>query len=145
MKQHLKTICVLVAMHLAGCGDDHRSDNADSFDSPSLPAFDWQGVVRHVVDGDSLYIEGVEPQIRLWAVDAPERDERGYDAAKKKLINLAKGKVIGCETKDIDKYDRIVGRCFVLSGGLEINRELIASGVSNEYCRFSKNHYGTCD
>ena len=107
--------------------------------------FDWSGKVRHVVDGDSLYIAGVEPQIRLWGVDAPERDERGYQAAKDKLIDIAKGKRIGCETKDIDKYERIVGRCFILATNLEINRVLIESGVSQEYCRFTRNFYQTCD
>ena len=57
------------------------------------------GVVRHVVDGDSLYIEGVEPQIRLWGVDAPERDEEGYKAATDALTRLAKGKRIICARK----------------------------------------------
>jgi len=32
------------------------------------------GAVIRVVDGDSLYLEGVTAQIRLWGVDAPERD-----------------------------------------------------------------------
>ncbi|MDG1938177.1 MAG: hypothetical protein P8I62_04925, partial [Pseudomonadales bacterium] len=45
----------------------------------------WTGVVRHVVDGDSLYLVGVKRQIRLWGVDAPELDESGYAAARRAL------------------------------------------------------------
>jgi endonuclease YncB( thermonuclease family) len=36
------------------------------------------GKVIRVVDGDSLYLEGQEIQIRLFGVDAPEQSERGY-------------------------------------------------------------------
>ena len=104
--------------------------------------FDWQGQVRHVVDGDSLYIKGIDTQIRLWGVDAPEREESGYNSAKDKLSALAMRRQIGCIKKDIDKYGRYIARCFI--GDVEINRELIASGVSQEYCRFTRNYYGYC-
>ncbi len=138
---------LLSAVLLIACDlkDLPQADQGSGVSDTRLPDFDWTGTVRHVVDGDSLYIKGVEPQIRLWGVDAPERDERGYQTAKDKLIDLAKGERIGCETKDIDKYDRIVGRCFVVLKNLEINKELIESGVSQEYCRFTKNYYRTCD
>ena len=107
---------------------------------PKKPANGQAGRVRHVVDGDSLYIEGVEPQIRLWGVDAPETDEPGYDAATQMLTRLAYGKDVRCEQVEIDKYGRIVGRCF-LGDGREINRMMIESGAAKEYLRFTDGYY----
>jgi len=97
-----------------------------------------------VVDGDSLYLKGLETQIRLWGVDAPERDEPGYEAARNSLRRLALGRELRCETKDIDKYDRIVARCFDAVSGLELNREQIRRKVAKEYCYFTQNYYGYC-
>ncbi len=101
------------------------------------------GRCRHVVDGDSLYLQGTDPQIRLWGVDAPERDEAGYQQAKDALHALAKGKQLSCERVDIDKYQRIVARCY-LPDGREINEAMLDSGLADEYCRFTRNHYGRC-
>jgi len=112
-------------------------------DGASEMNFDWQGKTRHVVDGDSLYIGELETQIRLWGVDAPEREERGYQQAKQKLIDMALKKQIGCKRQDTDKYGRIVARCFLMDG-TEINKVLIHSGVSKEYCRFTDGFYGRC-
>ena len=102
------------------------------------------GTVRYVVDGDSLYIEGVEPQIRLWGIDAPEKDEEGYKAATDALTRLAKGKRIICQKMDIDRYGRIVGRCR-LKNGQDISAAMIKGGYAREYCRYSKGFYGTCN
>ena len=105
--------------------------------------FENSGRCNRVVDGDSLYIKGQKTQIRLWGVDAPERDEAGYQKAKDALIRLALNKTVYCSTEDIDKYDRIIARCYD-SNGKEINKTLLELGVSKEYCRFTKNHYGFC-
>lgn len=137
---------VLICALLVGC-----EQASDKFESTAAPAdidldvsrFENKGLCRHVVDGDSLYVQGQKTQIRLWGVDAPERDEPGYQRAKNALSSMAKNKHIRCATKDIDKYDRIVARCY-LDNGKEINRQLLDSGVAKEYCRFTKNHYGHC-
>lgn len=107
----------------------------------------YSGVCRHVVDGDSLYLTGLDTQIRLWGVDAPERDEAGFDAARSLLQRLAANKMLYCEQKAIDKYQRIVARCYLdkqQSPQQEINRLLLNSKLAKEYCWFSKNHYGFC-
>jgi len=125
---------------------DSQSANDASAEQQILPkglSFENQGKCRRVVDGDSLYVAGQDKQIRLWGVDAPETDEAGYQKAKDKLNKLAFNQKISCATQDIDKYGRIVARCF-LPDGREINRLLLASGVSQEYCRFTKNYYGYC-
>ncbi|MBM1691618.1 thermonuclease family protein [Sulfitobacter geojensis] len=111
-------------------------------DPPALPQVsdDVAGTVRHVVDGDSIYVAGHDPQIRLWGVDAPERDEAGFSEATATLTQLAKGKRVTCQQKDQDRYGRTVARCF-LPNGQEINRVMIESGTAQEYVRFSRGFY----
>ena len=121
----------------------------DDFQSVATNSKHFSGKCRRVVDGDSLYLEGLDTQVRLWGVDAPERDETGYSAAKKSLNRMAYGKLLRCEQQDIDKYKRIVARCFVVqsnanTSSLELNSEQLRLGVAQEYCRFTRNHYGYC-
>ena len=47
----------------------------------SQHAMSYTAVCRYVVDGDSLYLQGIKKQIRLWGVDAPERNEKGFKQA----------------------------------------------------------------
>ena len=109
--------------------------------SPSIgTAPEIQGRVRYIVDGDSLYINGHKPQIRLWGVDAPEQSESGFKAATTTLTRFAKDRHISCRLIDTDKYGRTVARCF-LKDGREINRLMIESGTASEYLRFSKGFY----
>ncbi len=108
--------------------------------TPEQNAPALSGFVVRVVDGDSLYLDSHEPQIRLWGVDAPERDEQGFTAATDELRRLADGKQLKCQEVDQDRYGRTVARCF-LSDGREINRLMIESGTATEYRRFTKGFY----
>ncbi|MEO1476764.1 MAG: thermonuclease family protein [Pseudomonadota bacterium] len=101
------------------------------------------GNVRHIVDGDTLYLHGVERSIRVWGIDAPEQREKGYKAATDALSRLAYGKRLWCEQVAIDRYDRIVAKCR-LGDGRDIGEEMIKQGHAREYCRYSRNKYGTC-
>ncbi len=103
----------------------------------------FSGQVRYVVDGDSLYLHGVEQQIRLWGINAPERDERGYKQATRQLRFFALHKHVTCYRQDTDKYGRTVARC-ENSSGEDISRSMLESGKAKEYCWFSKGFYGTC-
>lgn len=115
---------------------------AQQFKPPVLPLQSptVAGKVRYVVDGDSLYIRGHKPQIRLWGVDAPEANERGFNVATEQLKRLADGQKITCKIIDQDRYGRTVGRCF-LKDGQEINAAMIKSGTASEYKRYSKGFY----
>lgn len=53
------------------------------------------------------------------------------------------GQPLRCQVRDIDRYGRYVGQCF-LPDGRDITAEMIQMGVAREYCRFSRNHYGSC-
>lgn len=102
-----------------------------------------EGVVRYVVDGDTLYIEGHRPAIRIWGINAPEKGESGYQAATNALSRLAFHKNVSCRFIETDRYGRSVSQCF-LSDGRDLGAELIRRGHAVEYCRFSKGYYGTC-
>lgn len=98
------------------------------------------GGVRYVVDGDSLYIDGHKPQVRLWGVDAPEQSESGFKAATDYLFLIAQSQKVTCQIVDRDRYGRTVARCF-LADGREINRMMIESGTAREYRHFTKGFY----
>ncbi len=102
-----------------------------------------RGVVKYVIDGDTLILNGSDTKIRLWGVDAPEREEEGYQEAKDELRQLVQGKNISYIVKDIDKYDRIVARIF-LEDNMEVNRHLIEGKFALEYCRFTGGFYAHC-
>lgn len=101
------------------------------------------GVVKRVVDGDSLYVAGLETQVRLFGVDAPERDDPGYSEAKVTLTRLVLNNSVSCKQVDEDRFNRVVARCF-LPDGTEVNQAMIDSGTAREYCRYSKGLYGMC-
>lgn len=101
------------------------------------------GTVARVIDGDTFKLDGLEPSIRIWGLDAPEADQSQGPRATRALRHLILSQHLSCVIRDIDKYQRIVGQCF-LSNGRDITAEMIRLGVATEYCYFSKNHYGTC-
>ena len=103
----------------------------------------FRGTVSRIVDGDTFWISSADVRIRVWALDAPERDAPGFDAATEALRRLIDGRTLTCRTRDIDRFGRIVGQCF-LPDGRDITRTMIQSGTAREFCRFSRNHYGTC-
>lgn len=108
--------------------------------SQPITQIEYSGVTSHVIDGDTLRMRGREQSIRLWGVDAPENDEKGFQRAKNRLFSLAQNKPLRCLQIDIDKYDRSVARCFLLDGA-EINLLMIQSGTAKEYKFFSKGFY----
>ena len=103
-----------------------------------------------VIDGDSLRPpEG--PDIRVWALDAPEiATERGLRAATAMQIILDDATHIGCKDTGARSYDRIVARCWSFGGeahGTDIALLMIYGGAATEWCRYSRGHYGgaTCN
>ncbi len=110
----------------------------------ALPAnIDFSGRVTRIVDGDTFWISGQDVRIRVWGLDAPETNRPGGSAATAAMTRLVSGQVLHCRQRDIDRFGRIVGQCF-LPDGRDITREMIRSGTSTEFCRFSRNYYGTC-
>jgi micrococcal nuclease len=48
-----------------------------------------------------------------------------------------------CRKRDVDRYGRVVGQC-LLPDGRDVTQLMIATGTAKEFCRYSRNHYGTC-
>ena len=109
----------------------------------SATAEEFSGTVTRVTDGDTFHLSGVDPAIRVWGLDAPERDERGGSAATRAMRSLIGGQPLTCVLVDIDRYQRLVGQCF-LPNGQDIAQAMISMGVATEYCRYSGGFYGTC-
>ena len=146
---------ILLSLCLCCCGGSSTTEDAltasvsdSSLQGITQNAKTYSAVCRYVVDGDSLYLRGLKKQIRLWGVDAPERDEVGYQQAKNALRDSAQGQSLQCVKKEFDKYGRIVARCFTRTEKeghwREINRAMIHGGTTKEYCRFSRGFYGHC-
>ncbi len=87
-----------------------------AFTDRGAPLVGWAG---HVVDGDTLDIEG--QRVRLVGLDAPElgqtcRDAAGGQwscgvAAATRLRELVRGRELRCETRGHDRYGRLLVTC----------------------------------
>lgn len=87
----------------------------------------------YVVDGDSLVMN--EEKIRLEGIDAPELHQtctlNGVQypcgvRARSHLRQLVKSGQVRCSAWQRDKYERLLGQCFV--GETNINARMVADG-----------------
>jgi len=102
------------------------------------------GAVR-VVDGDSLYVGGVE--VRLFGVDAFEgwqvcvRDADTWpcgEAASDALRELTEGHAVTCSQRDTDIYRRAVSVC--TNGTVDLSAELARAGLALAYREYSDDY-----
>jgi endonuclease YncB( thermonuclease family) len=135
---------LIVVGTLAACaGYASLNAGAGGATSPAASPDSFSGRVTHIVDGDTFWISSADRRIRVWGLDAPETREPGGSEATAELTSLIAGQQLTCSQRDIDRYGRIVGQCF-LPDGRDITAAMIASGTAEEYCTFSGNHYRTC-
>jgi len=97
----------------------------------------------YVVDGDTLVIN--DKTYRINGIDAPEAgqtctSERGKawgcgDAATNALYELTRKGDVRCDTLEIDKYGRSVGRCFV--GQIDLAEAMVERGMAWAFVRYS--------
>ncbi len=72
-----------------------------------------RGVVKRVIDGDTIELRGGE-RIRIAALNAPEREDLGGEAAKRRLQGLLKpGTCVGLSAVLSRSYSRTVRRVTV--------------------------------
>ena len=97
-----------------------------------------------VIDGDTIEMRG--ERIRLFGIDAPESGQTcqtrgglawrcGTEAARE-LDLLARGRTVTCETRDTDRYGRIVAVC--IAGGVDLGSALVAGGHAVAFRSYSK-------
>lgn len=106
---------------------------------------DLTGPAR-VIDGDTLEIAG--RHVRLEGIDAPETAQtcgRRFigtwscgTAASNALNSLVSGHEVACESRGTDKYDRMLGICFV--DGRDINAEMVREGFAWAFVKYSKTY-----
>ncbi len=94
--------------------------------------------VERVIDGDTIVADG--RKIRLWGINAPEKNEDYYQAAKLFLESLLKDGEVSCKLIDIDKYQREVMHCF--SQGDDLGSLLVQVGLAEDFKTYSSGYYG---
>ncbi len=98
---------------------------------PTIPPGDRALAVR-ALDGDSLVvdIDGVEEEVRLIGVNAPEADECFGDIARENLATRVAGTEVILATDpagdDRDRFGRLLR--YVFAGPIDVNRTLLANG-----------------
>ena len=100
--------------------------------------FELEGICVGVADGDSLLLElpeGNRVRVRLFGIDAPEKDQDGALPARKKLTRLVYDKPVRVEVQDIDKYGRYVGK--VYAGARYVNRFMLKEGLAWLYRHYA--------
>ena len=97
-----------------------------------------KGKVIGVSDGDTLkLLVGKESHtIRLDGIDAPETGQSFGAKSKEALSRIVFGKQITVETKDKDRYGRLIGR--VLHDGEDVNARMIKDGWAWHFKEYSK-------
>jgi endonuclease YncB( thermonuclease family) len=99
-----------------------------------------------VIDGDTIDIHS--QRIRLFGIDAPEGrqtcsvDGKAWRCGQQSalaLSDLIGTKTVRCETKDQDRYQRLVAICHL--GNQSINAWMVRNGWAVDYRQYSKGAY----
>ena len=141
-------IPLLAVLAVAGCvseesGNDQGypdlSNNSDTAPEDQMTSggnasenreYDASGVCTHVVDGDTIDVEGTG-RIRLVGVNTPERGEPGYSEAKEFVKSMCLSRTVQLDIDDAkghDKYGRVLAVVYV--DGVNLNRELLRRGYA---------------
>jgi endonuclease YncB( thermonuclease family) len=107
--------------------------------------------VTKVLDGDTFHcipdqiIAGVRIHkdgsisVRLYGIDAPEKDQPYGIEAGNSLKELVKEKIVKLDIKDIDRYGRAVALVYV--GSLNVNLEQVKRGLAWAYLEYLGSPY----
>lgn len=91
-----------------------------------------------VMDGDTLNLQKSDKTwqiVRLYGVDAPEKDQAYGPEATQRLIDLIGRKRIKIQPVDTDRYGRTVAKVYV--GKNYVNEEMISSGAAWWYKQYA--------
>jgi len=105
--------------------DESAPDTASS----STSSVEIQGVVSSITDGDTLRINnttGGSDIIRLYGIDAPERDQPYGSEATSALRSKVAAAKVRIVVQDTDDYGRQVGTVYLDTRN--INLEMVAQG-----------------
>lgn len=86
----------------------------------------------HITDGDTIAING--ERIRLFGIDAPERDQPGGREATRELRRMIGTARPRCEQIETDRYGRTVALCVV--GGADLSLSMVRAGWAVAWCYY---------
>lgn len=92
---------------------------------------------ERVVDGDTLVASG--RKIRIWGIDAPEKNTPAYMASSWLLQSFVSEGKLTCKFIDLDKYKRHVMHCLI--DGLDIGAMMVKMGMAKDYTKYSGGYY----
>lgn len=137
---------IMVTVAIAGCtsqdttpnsGDAGKSTlenstptNPSNTSNPPSARYDVSGYCYHVVDGDTIDVEGVG-RVRLVGVNTPERGQPGYQTATDYVKSMVLGKKVYLDIDDAkhyDKYDRTLAVVYI--DNINLNQELLKRGYA---------------
>ncbi|TQV62798.1 MAG: thermonuclease family protein [Halothiobacillaceae bacterium] len=98
-----------------------------------------QGVVVGVIDGDTLILRVDDRErvcIRLAGLDAPEKRQDFWEAAKRSLSDLVFRRPVRVAVVDVDASGRFVGK--VYTADLFVNAEQVGRGMAWGRGRYSR-------
>ncbi len=86
--------------------------------------------IARVLDGDSVLaiIDGIETDVRLQGINAPERDECLGDESRRRLEQLLHSGPVQIAGTEFDQFDRLLG--IITAGGVATNVTLVADGLA---------------
>jgi len=110
-----------------------------------------EGIPR-IVDGDTIVIDegkgGKGERVRLLGIDAPEskqvcKDKGGKDymcgiESTKKLQQLVGNDNVKCLANKRDLYQRVLGVCYDVRTGVDLNKAMVDEGEAIAYVQYSK-------
>lgn len=97
----------------------------------------------YISDGDSIKIN--HQRIRLLGMDALElsqfctQNDQKFacgEFSKQHLKKIINGQKVSCKWIERDKYNRILGQCFV--GNIDISRQMVEDGWAVSYSNYPK-------
>ena len=97
--------------------------------------------LERVIDGDTFIASGTK--IRLWGVNAPEKNEPESFTSTKYLEVLLEEGTLTCDFLYKDRYQRSVMQCF--SDGKDIAWDMVKMGMARDYPKYSEGYYSKAE
>jgi endonuclease YncB( thermonuclease family) len=101
-----------------------------------LPKSAISGRAQQVIDGDTFHLGGFA--IRLWGIDAPERDTAAGPKSTQALQTILRGRNLTCQPMDWS-HQRLVARCDI--GGRDLSMVMVRTGWAKDLPSKSRGAY----
>lgn len=111
----------------------------------AFTCFAWQGVVTHVSDGDTLWIQPLSRhrtvKVRILGIDAPEICQVWGQQSLRALQSITMGREVQVYGSQTDTYGRLLAHIFLQ--GYDVGAWMVLHGHAWSYA--FKSHHGIYD